>query len=100
MYSLERGEHRPVAGLQPDEKVVDWATDGAVYVRSDGSSPEIHRLDLRKGRRALWRRIANPDPACLLSDGFGDVFIAPEAGAYCYTTWCNLLDLYQVTGLE
>lgn len=102
VYSLERNESRPAVGLQADEKVIVWATDGAAYVCSRAAAPEIYRVDLRTGRRVLWRRIVVNDPAGLLSGGFGfgDVFVAPQAGAHCHTTWWNLLDLYQVTGLQ
>jgi hypothetical protein len=32
--------------------------------------------------------------------GLEFVFVAPEAGAYCYSAWWYLFDLYQVKGLR
>jgi len=40
------------------------------------------------------------DPAGLVGGGPELLFVAPQGGAYCYSTWWNLFDLYQVTGLE
>jgi hypothetical protein len=101
VFSLERGESRPAPGLKVGEDVLDWATDGAAYICP--AAPErsdVYRLDLRTGRRTLWRRIAIADPAGLLRGGPEFIFVAPQAGAYCYSTWWNLLDLYEVKGLK
>ena len=99
VYSLERREGRPAPGLEAGEQVLAWATDGAAYIRPGAPErPEIYRVDLDTGRRTLWRRIAFVDPAGLV--GLEFVLVAPEAGAYCYTAWWNLFDLYQVKGLE
>jgi Tol biopolymer transport system component len=101
VFSLERGESRPAPGLKAGEDVLDWATDGAAYVRPAAPErPDLYRLDLRTGKRTLWRRIVIADPAGLLMGGPELIFVAPQAGAYCYSTWWNLFDLYQVKGLE
>jgi Tol biopolymer transport system component len=101
VFSLERGESRPAPGLKAGEEVLDWATDGAAYIRPAAPErPDLYRLDLRTGRRTLWRRIVIADPTGLLTGGPEFIFVAPQAGAYCYSTWWNLFDLYQVKGLE
>jgi Tol biopolymer transport system component len=102
VFSLERGEGRPAPGLEPREEVLDWARDGAAYIRAAArESPEIYRLDLRTGRRTLWRRMVFSEPAGLMAGGPEYVFASPEeGGSYCYSAWWLLSDLYQVTGLK
>ena len=101
VFSLERQESRPAPGLEAGENVLDWATDGAAYVRSGAPDrPEIYRVDLHTGKRTLWRRIVMGDPAGLVGGGPELMFVAPQAGAYCYSTWWNLYDLFQVEGLQ
>jgi hypothetical protein len=101
VFSLERQEARPAPGIQDGELVLDWATDGAAYVRAATPGPtEVYRVDVRTGRRTLWRRIVMGDRAGLREGGPELLFVAPQGGAYCYSTWWNLFDLYQVQGLE
>jgi hypothetical protein len=100
IYSLERGESRPVPGLLAGEQVAAWAADGAVYMTTAPDNTEMYRLDLRTGKRTLWRRIVIADPAGLAFGGPAQYLVAPVAGAYCYTGWWNLFDLYQVKGLK
>jgi len=101
VFSLERQEGRPAPGLEAGDNVLDWATDGAAYVRPGARDrPEIYRVDLHTGKRTPWRRIVMGDPAGLVGGGPELLFVAPQAGAYCYSTWWNLFDLYQVKGLE
>ncbi|HET7291214.1 MAG TPA: protein kinase [Vicinamibacteria bacterium] len=101
VFSVERQQGRPAQGIQEGDNVLDWATDGAVYVRAATPGPtEIYRVDVQTGRRRLWRRIVMGDPAGLVGGAPELLFVAPQGEAYCYSTWWNLFDLYQVTGLK
>jgi eukaryotic-like serine/threonine-protein kinase len=101
VLSPKRQESRPAPGLEAGENVLDWATDGAAYVRPAAPKrSEIYRVDLRTGKRTLWRRIVVPNPAGLVGGGADLMFVAPQAGAYCYSTGWHLFDLYEVKGLK
>lgn len=96
VYSLERREGHPAPGLGPGDTVAAWATDGFVYLAAPPKYDGIYRLDLRTGKRTLWRSTVVADPVGPTVQHL----VAPTAGAYCYTTWSSLSDLYEVRGLK
>ena len=100
-YPLEGGEPWTIPGLSDVDLLVGWSEDArALYVRprSEGSSSRVERVDVRSGRRVLWREITPPDTTGLL--GPVSVVMAPDGRSYAYNFLRVLSDLYLVTGLR
>jgi eukaryotic-like serine/threonine-protein kinase len=100
-YPLDGGEPWTIPGLSDVDLLVGWSEDArALYVRprSEGPSSRVERVDVRSGRRVLWREITPPDPTGLL--GPVSIVIAPDGRSYAYNFLRVLSDLYLVTGLR
>jgi outer membrane protein assembly factor BamB len=51
----------PIAGAANGEEAIRWCADGrCVFVGGEGG---IYRLDIRTGRRELWKSFSNVDPS-------------------------------------
>ena len=67
----------PIPGAEKDEEAIRWCADGrCVFVI--GEDWDIFRLDLRSGRRELWKSFKNVDP----SPGY--VLPTPDGKWYVY----------------
>ncbi len=101
LYPVEGGDSQPIPGISPNDGVVAWAGDGhELYVRESGTKMplRVYRLDLRTGRRELWREIAPPDSSGVLA--VRALFITPDGRGYAYDYLRTLSDLYVVSGLR
>ena len=87
-------------GLRPGDLPIAWSSDGAaVYVYRRESVPTaVERLDLRTGRRQVWKELMVPDPAGVSS--LQRVVMTPDARAWGYSWQQFLTDLYLVEGLK
>jgi hypothetical protein len=58
----------------------------------------IDRLELSTGHRPSWKRLAPSDPVGVT--GIFDIVMTPDGRSYVYSFYCDLSDLYLVTGLR
>jgi serine/threonine protein kinase/dipeptidyl aminopeptidase/acylaminoacyl peptidase len=90
-----------VAGIKPDDNVMGWSSDGALYVTpfthvSRGLLP-VEKLNPHTGARTAWRDLAQP----IVSGVQPDRPILTYDGAnYIYGYSLSLYDLYTVSGVR
>ena len=101
LFPIEGGEPRPVPGVERFEAPVGWSEDQR-FLYVFGSPVElpgrIHRIDLARGRRELWKEIMPRDPAAF--GGFGNVTVTPDRKTYAYNMNRIFCTLYLVEGLK
>ena len=100
LYPVDgQGAPRPVPGIHSNESVLSVSNDGrSVLVGILGSySVDVTRVDLATGRRALFKKIAPPDPAGMVLE---DVAFTPDGKSYVYSCFNALSQLYVVEGLR
>ncbi|MFL5311367.1 MAG: protein kinase domain-containing protein [Myxococcales bacterium] len=94
LYPVDGSGSVRVPEAQPEEVPLGWAADGGLLVGARLGAPlEVHRIDLRAHRRALWRTIRPTTPANRIVFSAGQ-----EAFAYSYLSWRT--HLYVVEGLR
>jgi eukaryotic-like serine/threonine-protein kinase len=100
LFPVNGGEPKPVLGLQPDELIWQWASDGrSLYVVVHGQVPaQVFLLDIASGRRTPWRSLEPADSAGI--DTIGRVLISDDGKTYVYSYVRTLSDLYLVQGLN
>ena len=94
-FPLDGGEALPIAGLQPGDFPVRWASDRSLWVRSFGSG-EIWRLDLLTARKTPVTRIKPPDSNL----GVTRLFLSADGQTYVYSARTDHAQLYIVEGLK
>jgi eukaryotic-like serine/threonine-protein kinase len=98
VYPLDGGAARRI-GDSEKLTAVGWDGPGAVIARDGSMIPaRLHRLDLARGRRTLWRELAPHDPAGVRR--VNAVSIAADGRSYAYSYTRQVSDLYSVTGLR
>lgn len=98
LYPVDGGAPRPIPGIEPDERVVGWASDpdSVLTLRKPMSGAgQVFRLDAT-GRRTPVRQIP-PVPAASWGQTFA---ITPDGSAYVMTYTVAQADLFRVTGLK
>jgi hypothetical protein len=97
-YPIAGGEPRPIAGVEPDENVIQWSSDGGgLYLAGYGQPPvKITRLDLASGKRQLWRTIQPQDAVGITN--ISPIRITPDGKTYAYSYLRAISDLYVVDG--
>ena len=100
LYPLAGGEPTPIAGLEQDETIGGWTSDGkAVYVYRRRDIPgRLQRLDLATGTRSLAREVMPGDGAGIVD--IAPIFETPNGNTYVYGFQRTLSDLYLVDGLK
>jgi WD40 repeat protein len=100
MYAVESGEERPVPGVKPADRPLQWAPDGrAIFVMERNDAVfRIVSVDVATGRRDPWKEIVPADPAGFW--GITSFFIAEDGRSYVYSYQRTLSDLYMISGLE
>jgi dipeptidyl aminopeptidase/acylaminoacyl peptidase len=100
IYPAEPGEPRVVPGLEPDDIPLKWTADGgSIFVYRPSAPPlRVEKVDVRTGRRTLWKEIRPPDPSGV--EQVGPVQITPDETSYVYSYRRVLDDLYLATGLR
>jgi Tol biopolymer transport system component len=94
-FSTEGGEGRPIAGFEPGEFPLRWASAESLWVRNSVSG-EVARLDLTTGRRTEGRKI-QPADATL---GVRRVVMTADGNTYVYAAIRAHSLLYVVEGLR
>ncbi len=103
LYPVDGGESRPVPGAADVGSLFAWIDVGLLVPEDPGAvvsenMVRIVRLDPVSGRREFWREIAPRDPAGIMR--MPTYFQAtPDGGAYGYSWFRALSDLYLVDGL-
>jgi eukaryotic-like serine/threonine-protein kinase len=94
------GETRPLPGLERDDAVVRWSSDGRfLYLARTEEMPiRIYRLDLQTGRKELLKEITPADPAGIFWPN--SILMTPDGKSYVYKVQRLLTDLYLVDGLK
>jgi len=83
-----------VPEAKPEEVPLGWTADGGLLVGARLGAPlEVHRIDVRAHRRALWRTIRPTTPANRIVFSAGQ-----EVVAYSYLSWRT--HLYVIEGLR
>ena len=101
LFPVDGGEPRPVPGVRAQEAPAGWGADSqSLYVYPfEGDLPvRVDTIDLRSGRRALFKEITPPDPAAF--GGISKVVVAPGGKAYAYGYGQYLCILYVIEGLR
>jgi len=100
LYPTAGGEPRPVVGLNPGEQPITFASDGqSLYIYQPGELPaRVDRLDLRTGKRTLWKELMPSDPAGV--ETIGPILMTPDARTCVFGYHRMLADLYLVEGLR
>ncbi|HEU5251115.1 MAG TPA: protein kinase [Thermoanaerobaculia bacterium] len=99
VYPIEPGEPRVVPGTEPDDIPLKWTADGgSIYVYRPSAPPlRVEKVDVKTGRRTLWKEIRPPDPSGV--EQVGPVQITPDETSYVYSYRRALDHLYLATGL-
>ena len=100
IYPVNGGDPKPVPGLNPGEQPITWSADsGSLYVYQPGELPtRVFSLDLKTGKRTLWRQLMPSDPAGV--ENIGPILLTPDAKTCVYGYHRMLADLYLVEGLK
>ncbi|HMA18605.1 MAG TPA: protein kinase [Thermoanaerobaculia bacterium] len=100
LYPTEPGEPRVVPGTEPDDIPLRWTADGgSIFVYRPSAPPlRVEKVDVKTGRRTLWKEIRPPDPSGV--EQVGPVQITPDETSYVYSYRRALDELYLATGLR
>ena len=100
IYPIEPGEPRPLPGQDPEDVPLRWTPDGsALFVYRPSAPPlRVETIDVKTGRRALWKELRPPDPSGV--DQVGPILISPDEKSYVYSYRRALDELYLATGLR
>ncbi|MGH9368406.1 MAG: TolB family protein, partial [Thermoanaerobaculia bacterium] len=100
LYPVEGGEPSAIPGLVAGDIPASWTADGrSLLIGRRGEVPlKVFQLDLRTGRKELWKELIPPDPAGITT--IGRVAVTPDGKSYAYSYVRSLADLYVVEGLK
>ncbi|HLN58752.1 MAG TPA: protein kinase, partial [Thermoanaerobaculia bacterium] len=95
---IDGGDSKPVAGLNPGDRVVQWASDGRFLyvVRQDEVPVKVWLLDPTTGARRLFNEIMPAEP----TDNVWFFLITPDGRSYVYNHQRAFSNLYLVEGLR
>lgn len=100
LVSVDGGTTEPLLGLGPQDIISGWSGDGRfLYLfRRDQVPAPVYKLDVKSGKRTLWREITPADPAGIR--GIPIIRISSDERAYAYQFVRTLDDLYLIRGLK
>jgi Tol biopolymer transport system component len=96
VYSVETGEGKPIPGMEPGEQAFAWTGDGESIYASVPA--ETYKVELKSGRRQLWKKLAPPDPTGVYFIRAPHISADGKSYAYNYSRFFS--DLYIVDGLR
>ncbi len=99
LYPLEGGEARPVAGLEFEDRPVQWSEDGRfLYVHKYVGIPnKVWLLDPVSGKKQPWLEIKPSEP---VQFGLEVLLMTRDGKSYVYGAQRILSELYLVEGLR
>ena len=102
LYPIRGGRPRPIPGLVPGQQPLRFDADGThLFIRTDpqnGPLARVELLELRTGRKELWKELGPPDPAGVSHIQF--VYPAANGKQYVYNYEHSLWTLYLAEGLR
>ena len=101
LFPVEGGEPRPVPAIKPHDVLAGWGADSQfvyVYPLAGDLPVRIDTIDLRTGRRELFKEITPPDSQAF--GGIEKVVVTPGGKAYAYQYGQYLCILYVIEGLR
>jgi Tol biopolymer transport system component/predicted Ser/Thr protein kinase len=100
LFPVAGGEPQLIPGLDSGEQPITWSDDGhSLYIYQPGEVPaRVFRLDVKTGKRTLWRQLVPSDPAGV--ETIGPILLSPDAKTCVYGYHRTLSDLYLVEGLK
>jgi hypothetical protein len=100
IYPTEPGEPRPVPGMMLGDIPLRWTADGdSIFVCRASAPPlRVEKVDVKTGRRTLWKELRPPDPSGV--EQVGPMVISPDEKSYVYSYRRALDELYLATGLR
>ncbi|MGA7291629.1 MAG: hypothetical protein WBW85_03720, partial [Terriglobales bacterium] len=100
LFPVAGGQPRVIPGLDPGEQPITFSTNGdSLYIYQPGELPaKVYRLDLRTGKRTLWKELMPSDPAGV--ETIGPILMTPDAKTCVFGYHRMLADLYLVEGLK
>ncbi|MGB8580821.1 MAG: protein kinase [Candidatus Sulfotelmatobacter sp.] len=100
LYPVAGGDPRPINGINQGEQPITWSGDGqSLYIYQPGELPaRVYRLDLKSGKRTLWKELMPSDPAGV--ENIGPIYMTPDAKSCVFGYHRMLADLYLVEGLK
>jgi Tol biopolymer transport system component len=98
VFSIEGGDPRPVAGLNPGDRVVQWASDGRFLyvVRREEMPVKVWLVDPTTGDRRLFKEIVPAEP----TNSVWYFLITPDGQSYVCNFQRAFSNLYLVEGLR
>jgi hypothetical protein len=101
IFPLDGGASRPIPGIQPGDRPLRWAADGAsLFVQRNANGDpkfQIYRINVSTGKRELWKEIGPADPVGAQMVG---IAITPDGKSYAYSYQRDTSNLYLVNGLR
>ena len=89
LFPINGGEPRSVPGVEAGESAIRFNADGsALFVARSGKYPvPVYKVDVRTGRRQLWRELNPPERAGITPQRTDRGFIhaTPDGTAFAYT---------------
>ena len=94
VYSIAGADPRPVPGLTEADVLAQWSPDGrSVLAYRRAEIPcRLERVDLASGQRKLFKELAPPDRAGLLS--MREIFVTDDLRSYAYTSYYQVSSLF------
>jgi dipeptidyl aminopeptidase/acylaminoacyl peptidase len=101
LVPIAGGSPQNIAGLQPDDNVLGWSSDGRLYVEPSASETHValtvEKLNPQTGARAAWRVLGRPTIGGVSPDR---PMITPDGASYLYGYSMRVFDLYTVSGVH
>jgi Tol biopolymer transport system component len=99
-YPINGGEPRPIPGLEEEDRVIRWGSDGkSLHIYRPRERPlKLFKLNLATGKKEAEKEIVPADSAGIR--GPINVLLTPDGRGYIYAFTRSLSDLYLVTGLN
>ena len=99
LYPLGGGEPQKLhLILRPNEDVVSFLDTQSLLLRAHTIPADVTRVDIRSGRRELWKQIVPPDAAGVQS--IPVIRFSADGKSYAYSIFRILSDLYVVDQLK
>jgi Tol biopolymer transport system component len=100
-FPVAGGTPTVVAGALPGDEPLAWSPDGETIWVLVGQTPpaKIFRIELRDGRRSLWREVPYPDPATIEFEQLR-VVMSADGSKFVYGYQSHLSELFVATGLR
>ena len=101
IYTVDGGEPRPIAGLEPDDVPIQWSADGGhIYAVHYGLAPlPVYRVDLKMGKRELWKELIPADRTGFIR--INNALVTRDGSSYVYSfARVSASDLFLVQGMK